>query len=59
VLCAGGFEGAIAPSPSKTARFNQLAVNGRLMKADFQPRSDAILFFCDLFLYRSIAHLGL
>jgi hypothetical protein len=45
VLYAGGFERAIAPSPSKTARFNQLAVNGRLMKAGFKPTSDAILFW--------------
>jgi len=45
VLCAGGFERAIAPSPSKTARFNPLAVNGRLMKAGFKPTSDAILFW--------------
>jgi hypothetical protein len=35
VLRAGRFEGAIAPSPSKTDRFNQLAVKGRLMKAGF------------------------
>ena len=35
VLRAGGFERAIAPSLSKIDRFNQLAVKGRLMKADF------------------------
>jgi len=35
VLRAGGFERAIAPSPSKTDPFNQLAVNRRLMKAGF------------------------
>jgi hypothetical protein len=45
VLCPGGFERAIAPSPSKTDRFNQLAVKGRLMKAGFEPTSDAILFW--------------
>jgi len=45
VLRAGGFEGAIAPSPSKTERFNQLAVNRRLMKAGFEPTSDAIVFW--------------
>jgi len=35
LLCAGGFERAIARYPSKTDRFNQLAVKGHLRKAGF------------------------
>jgi len=44
VLCAGGFERAIARSESKPDPFNQVAVNGGVMKGGFEPTSDTMLF---------------